>query len=151
MTKIYNTTTGQSTDISILQDGIHCEGDILGNMDITSDGTGVFAVADDGPSSEDEAQADSAGCSYYGDNESVTWWTDYVNGYNATQDDLNTAREEIEDSDKSAAEIVAELKIDPRQDQDVNKILDWLTDNEVDYETERGAFLDKLEELRAAL
>lgn len=152
MTKIYNTTTGKATDISILLNGIHCEGDILGNMDITGNGTGIYRVADDGPSKADEAEADDAGCNYYGDSEAVTWWVDYVNGYNATLSDITDIRSEITFSEKSDEEISESLSIDySKHNTATGAIITWLTDNDVDHDAERGAFVEKLAELRAAL
>ena len=149
MTKIYNATTGTAHNISIMQDGIHCEDDILGNMAITGPDTGIHAVADDGPSCADEAEAEHFGCRYYGDDEAVTWWVDYVRGYNATLSDISDAKVDIEYSGKSAEDIAEALGIDySRHNTAKGAIIEWLKDNQVDYENERGAFEEKLAQLR---
>jgi len=146
MTRIYNTTTGAVTDISIVEDGIHLERDILGNMDITGDGTGIFSVADDGPSNEDEAQADNAGCSYYGDDEAVTWWTDYVNGYNATQGEIDELPELLDDHDLAdIAKLLDGSETDTQSD--ITRIVEWLRGEPNDHEMERAVFQENHEKL----
>lgn len=158
MTTIFDAKNKKIYDISIMYGDIHIEGDILGNMNICSDGTGIYRVSqdwDDGNGSVDDKAAFDAGCTYYGDAESVQWWVTYVNGYNVTLDDIESARGEIADSDKSAEAIAADLEVKfgirGYQDDATAAIIEWLQDSQVDYEDERAAFCAKLEELRAAL
>ena len=168
MTSIYYIDadgTARDADLSIIdpRTGTRCEIDILGNMGITSSGTGVHRVPQDDDECDDELQraALQAQATFYADDaEAAQWWVDYVHGYTATQADVQEIKNELNELD---AQVLRAITIDflgndlahPGRsfsdDELVYALVNALHDGANDYEDERRVFTKNLENLRAAL
>jgi hypothetical protein len=150
--KIYNTDTKATHDLTIDVNGCDAAGDILGNMDIGSSLHNVARDEDDLTAGDAaEAAAYEAGANYYGDTDECQWWIDYVNGYNATRDDMDTVADLIDDSDLTAEDVCDKLGLRYQQGYAQSAINDWLTGDSVDYDTERSAFVSNFDALKAVL
>lgn len=143
MTSIYNTSTGETTDLSIMIDGIDIAGDVLGNMGIGRNSDGITRVDEDDTSTPENNAAIAAGCHWYGDGESVNWWVDYVTGYRATIIDIAEAREELSALDDDALDAIAKAigLGSQRPGEHIGAIIESLSDDAVEYDAERGAFV----------
>ena len=159
--KLYYTDNGVSivADLSIVDtaSGCRCEADILGNMGFASDGTGIHRV----PEWEEDCDTDiasaafAASATHYADSaEDAQWWIDYVDGYNASMDDIAELSETLNDlGEDTLQRICLEIGADPERGQldPVRAIIEALHESGVDYEDERAAFMVNLERLMALI
>lgn len=158
MTSIfYQTSDGAEKigDLTIIdrRTGTQCDGDVLGNMDICAAGTGIHRVSEDASGGIELAAAD-VGATYYAEcAEDAEWWIDYVDGYNATQEDvaeLLSDLAELSDDRLAAIALAAGIKNFDRNPYPM-AIVESLHGACNDYEDERGEFLNNLEALRAVM
>lgn len=149
--KLYYLTDSGEPAIADLSTADGAHRDVLGNMGLCGNGTGVHRVTDEDDSAI-AADAAAAGCDYYADDAvSAQWWLDYVEGYNQTLADMAQARDMLADLDADAmAELGQSLDADPRWlDTDaVGAILAALHGSPNDYESERAEFEANFETMR---
>lgn len=148
----------QQADLGIIVDCINIAGDVLGNMSITADGTGIHATPDwdEDCATDLQRAALAAGARWYADSaDDAQWWIEYVDGCNATQSDIEDLRDELDDmSDEDVSAVARTVGADDRiisQGYPVQAIIEWLSGDTVGYAGERAAFEARLVELRAAL
>lgn len=156
--------TPKLADLAIIDPATDCriEGDVLGNMDIFGEGTGVHRAHDpeEGGDTNTPNTALMMGADIYADNEaSALWWIEYVNGYRATQDDCIELRAELAEMDFEMLHAIASewmsesamKKIGARPGRE-NEMIFWVIDSlhhtGGDYEMERREFIDHHEHLR---
>jgi hypothetical protein len=139
-----------TADLSIIVDGIHIERDVLGNMDITGPGTGIHRVNPSLFAVGIEADASDAGAYWYADDEeSATWWIDYVEGYNDTLANIAEIKDALADLNEDQLLAVAEdigvnINYAGRFGGLAAGIIEWLRNygySSVEYEAERGEFV----------
>lgn len=148
--KIYNTT---SKEVEILD----ASNDVLGNMNIFGEGTGIYKVSDDEETQNaDDVAAFKSGCHAYGDENSIAWWRAYDEGIS----DIEKKSEEIEDLLKDLElekldEIAKVLELEVGRYggdwQIIPMIVRWMVENAVDYEDEHAAFLSRYEQVKELL
>ena len=156
---IDNSGASRIADLSILADGLHIEADVLGSMDIYASGTGIHRVNndlldDDQP--ERALAALAAGADAWADTAEVAaWWINYVEGVNDTSDDvveIECELAELSDDDLLALAIaVGANQRTIASGHTIMAITEWLHGSWVEYDEERPAFEERLDELRAAM
>lgn len=168
---IDNAGNGHTVDLSIIQDAVHCEMDVLGNMGLLMPGNNVIDVrginadpeGDDmealivevqptAPITTDALRAfiraaQDAGCAVAAlDDDTATWWREYVEGYIATRDEIAEVMEQYRDLDRDQQHRVntALGSIDPDK-----YIYDAYGD--LDYEDERSQAIASIEAVRGVI
>ena len=146
--KLYNTTTLEVHDLTIIHNQMSIECDVLSNMGIVNTGTGIFKVTEYDPENQtqNELNAHSNDCTLYGNNEACEWWLTYTEGYQHRIDLKDEAYEWLKNFDDERLIQIANVT-GLEYDGSIAGMLEGLEPENVDYEDEYAEFMINYEKL----